>query len=158
MESSLKENSGAGSTPVLLDSYFWSQSANILISPPPLQRMLLRLCSPAVRQSTINYAVISFCWNQFWQQFKETDTSGAAGCEGWKNPNQIWPKQPFYFLLQISNWADLWGNLWVKHKTVICPFRLNRLRFVPKSGARMELFLVFVLLEMVLMSAGARGE
>ncbi|TWW55313.1 hypothetical protein D4764_09G0003620 [Takifugu flavidus] len=43
----------------------------------------------------------------------------------------------------------------------VCPsqvYPLNRLRFVPKSGTRMELFLVFALLEMVLMSAGARGE
>lgn len=120
--------------------------------------MLLRPCSPAVRQSTINYAGISLCWNQFWQQFKETDTSGAAGCEGGKNLIRFGQKQPFYFLLQISNWADLWGNLWVQHKAVKCPFRLNRLRWVPKRGARMELFLVFALLEMVLMSAGARGE
>lgn len=36
--------------------------------------------------------------------------------------------------------------------------RSSLLRFVPKSPTRMQLFLVLVLLETVVMSAGARGE
>lgn len=40
---------------------------------------------------------------------RETDTSGAGGCEGWKKTHQIWTNQPFYDLLQMSDLADSWG-------------------------------------------------
>lgn len=40
---------------------------------------------------------------------RETDTSGAGGCEGWKKTHQIRTNQPFCDLQQISNLADSWG-------------------------------------------------
>ena len=65
---------------------------------------------------------------------RETDTSRAGGIRGIGKKNkpqtyQIWTKQPFCDLLQISNLADWWQNCDISPQVKlieVCPQKSNQ--------------------------------